>query len=94
MAGACIVVIAREMTYYLEDGCAAAENILLAATDMGLGSCWIAGDKKQYAADILHKLGVPDGHKLVAMLAIGYPRVPGAQPQHRPLAEVAHWDRF
>ena len=31
-AGACIVVIARAATYYLEDGSAAAQNVLLAAT--------------------------------------------------------------
>ena len=55
-AGACIVVIARPVTYYLEDGCAAAENILLAATAQGLQSCWIAGDKKPYAHQILGAL--------------------------------------
>ena len=28
------------------------ENILLAARAHGLGSCWVAGDKKPYAAEI------------------------------------------
>lgn len=93
-AGACIVVIAREVTYYLEDGCAAAENILLAATSLGLQSCWVAGDKKSYAGDILHHLGVPVGYKLVAILAIGYARNPGSQPAHRDISSVLHWEKY
>ncbi len=93
-AGACILVIARDVTYYLEDGCAAAENILLAATALGLASCWVAGDKKPYARQILDHLDVPANYKLVAMLAIGYPKEPGKQPAHRPLDEVLHWERF
>lgn len=93
-AGACIVVIARDVTYYLEDGCAAAENILLAATSLGLQSCWVAGDKKGYARDILHRIGVPEGYRLVAMLAIGYSRNPGQQPVHRDVESVLHWERF
>ncbi len=93
-AGACVVVIARDTKYYLEDGCAAAENILLASYALGLASCWIAGDKKSYAPEILQRLGVPSGYKLIAMLAIGYPAAPGEQSQRRPLEQVAHWERF
>ncbi|MDD3180017.1 MAG: nitroreductase family protein [Opitutaceae bacterium] len=93
-AGACIVVIARDTTYYLEDGAAAVENALLAATALGLQSCWVAGDKKTYAGDILRHFGVPAGFKLVAMLAIGYASSPCRQPPHRPLAEVLHWEQF
>jgi nitroreductase len=93
-AGACIVVIAREVTYFLEDGCNAAGNILLAATALGLQSCWVAGDKKSYAGEILARLGVPSGYRLVAMLAIGYGRVPGQQPEHRPVKQVLHWETF
>ena len=44
-AAACIAVFCAETKYYLEDGCAATCNILLAATALGIGSCWIAGDK-------------------------------------------------
>lgn len=93
-APTCIVVIARETTYYLEDGCAAAENILLASYALGLASCWVVGNRKTYAPQILQRLGVPDGYHLIAMLAIGYPAVPGQQPSRRPLEQVAHWERF
>ncbi len=93
-AGACIVVVARDATYYLEDGSAAVENVLLAATALGLQSCWVAGDKKAYTGDILRHFGVPAGYRLVALLAIGFARTPGHQPSHRPLTEVLHWEKF
>ncbi|MBI5381244.1 MAG: nitroreductase family protein [Opitutae bacterium] len=93
-AGACIVVFARPTTYYLEDGAAASENILLAATALGLQSCWVAGDKKTYADEILQHFGVPAGRKLVSLLAVGYASKPGRQPPHRALEDVAHWERF
>jgi len=94
VAPACIVVMARDVTYYLEDGAAAVENVLLAATALGVQSCWVAGDKKPYAREILDRLGAPPGYKLVALLAIGYARQPGRQPEHRSLEQVLHWEKY
>ncbi|MCM8771328.1 MAG: nitroreductase family protein, partial [Candidatus Omnitrophica bacterium] len=65
-ASACIAVFCKDTKYYLEDGCAATENLLLAATDLGLDSCWVAGDKKPYCLRIKELLGVPDDFKLVS----------------------------
>ena len=48
-APVCIAVFCKDTKYYLEDGCAASENILVAAWALGLSSCWVAGDKKQYS---------------------------------------------
>ncbi|MCD6221987.1 nitroreductase family protein, partial [bacterium] len=42
----CIAVFCKDTKYYLEDGSAATTYILLAAKAYGLGSCWVAGDKK------------------------------------------------
>jgi nitroreductase len=93
-APACIAVISQETKYYLEDGCAAAENILLAATGLGLASCWVAGDKKPYVANILSLLNVPERYKLVALIAIGYAAKPVSVRDKRALANVLHWDTF
>ena len=93
-AGACIAVAAKDTKYYLEDGAAATENILLAATELGLGSCWVAGDKKPYADKILSLLGVPNGYKLISLIAIGYPEGNLPNPAKRPLSEVLHWGKF
>ncbi|MCC6579548.1 MAG: nitroreductase family protein [Phycisphaeraceae bacterium] len=99
-AGACIAVFCHANKYYLEDGCAAVTIMLLAATDLGIGSCWVAGDKKAYAPAIAELLGAPDGYHLVAMVALGYVdphdavHDPDAMPIRRPLADVLHWHRF
>jgi nitroreductase len=92
-APACIAVFCKDTKYYLEDGSAVTTYILLAATSLGLGSCWVAGDKKQYAEDIRDLLEVPSGHHLIALIAIGYPAENQPKPK-REAAEIVHWERF
>jgi nitroreductase len=89
----CIAIFCKDTKYYLEDGCAATENILLCATDLGLGSCWVAGDKKPYAEEIRKFLEVPEGFKLVSLIALGYPKEKKSTDK-RPLEEVIHWEKF
>ena len=93
-APACIAVFCKDTKYYLEDGCAATENILLAATALGLGAWWVAGDKKGYADKVGRMLGVPEGYRLVSLLPVGHPAGRPAGKQKRPLDEVLHWEKF
>jgi len=92
-AGACVVVLCKDTKYYLEDGSAATENILLAARAHGLGSCWVAGDKKTYAHDICRLVGAPSGCRLISLIPIGYP-AETPEPPKRPHSEVLHWERY
>jgi nitroreductase len=92
-AGVCIAVFCEEGKYYLEDGSAATQNMLLAAKAHGLGSCWVAGDKKQYCDDIRKLLGLPEGYKLVSLIAIGY-ATEDPKPDKRPLSQVMSWNRY
>jgi nitroreductase len=59
----------------------------------GLGACWIAGDKKEYAEKVRAFLGgIPD-LKLVSLIAVGWPaEMP--LPQKRNARELIHWERF
>jgi nitroreductase len=70
---ACIILFARDTKYYLEDGSAATQNMLLAARYFSIGSCWIAGDKKPYADEIRELCKMPDNYKLICLIALGYP---------------------
>lgn len=92
-APVCVAVFCRRTRYYLEDGSAATQNLLNAAHAHGLGTCWVAGDKKDYAADIARLLGAPDDVALVALVAMGYPAEAPA-PRKKPLDEVLRWNRF
>jgi nitroreductase len=63
----------RKEKYYLEDCCAATENLILALQAYGVGSCWVAGEKKDYADDVRKLLHVPEQYTLVSLLPAGYP---------------------
>ncbi len=71
-----IVACSKEDVNGVEDGSCALENMMLAAHSLGLGSCWInqlkyCGDKPEVAA-YLDKIGLPEGRRVVGMLALGY----------------------
>ncbi len=60
--------------HWLEDAAIATENILLQATAMGLGACWIAcypdEDRQSKARQILN---VPEALGILCLVAVGYP---------------------
>lgn len=68
----------------LESACAAMENILLAATALGLGTCWMTGpllDEKFLRT----LLAIPDTKVIVAITPLGYPmRIPEPPPRLDP----------
>ncbi len=93
-ASACIVVYSSDTKYYLEDCCAATQNILLAAAALGVGSCWIAGDKKPYCAQISKELKVPLEYKLVSIISLGLAKEPSKKSRKRAIKDVLHWEKF
>ncbi len=51
-AAVCFAIFGeRNAKYYLEDCCAATENLILGLQAYGVGTCWVAGDKKEYAEE-------------------------------------------
>ena len=91
---AAIAVFCAQTKYYLEDGCAATENILISAAGSGIGSCWVAGDKKPYCEEIKRSLGAPEKYNLVSLIALGYPKNSPKILPKRKLEEVLHWENF
>jgi nitroreductase len=57
--------------WYAKDTCIAMENLVLAATGEGLGTCWIGAFNEK---EIRKMLKIPVHLKIVALLALGYPR--------------------
>ncbi len=77
-----------EMLYAIQDTAAAAQNILLAAVDRGLASCWIGA----FDEDAVRKaLDLTEPVTPVAILPIGYSAESAGKPARRPLEEVTTW---
>ena len=93
-AQAVITVFCKDTKYYLEDGCGATTNILVAAAALGLGACWVAGDKKTYCQEMMEILSVPAGYRLISLIPVGYPAGTAPKVAKRPVAELLHWDSF
>ena len=57
--------------WYACDTCIAMENMVLAATGEGLGTCWIGAFNENAIREMLK---IPSHLKVIALLALGYPR--------------------
>lgn len=83
----------RDATYYLEDGSAATEQLMLGLWAYGIGSCWVAGDKKEYAETIRELLNVPDTYTLVSLVPAGYPADITIVPK-KDLLDITFYERW
>ncbi len=93
-AGAIIaVVVDPTAPYWLEDGAAAVENMLIASTALGYGSCWLEGDTLPLEQEFKALLSVPAEKRLLTLVPVG---VPAAWPvkEKKSLAEVIHWEKY
>ena len=93
-AGACIAVFARsDAETYVEDSCAATENIIIAAGAYGLGTCWVNAYRKSHSQAIEKLLGAPADYELVTLLAVGYSDEE-KKTAKKPLTDVLRWNHF
>ena len=93
-AGAIIaVVLDPSSRWWLEDGSAAVENMLIASTALGYGSCWLEGYTLPREEEFKALLGVPEGKRLLTLVPFG---VPAEQPtvEKKSLEEVIHWEKY
>jgi nitroreductase len=82
-----------DLQYYLLDMGIAGEHMVLAATELGLGTCWIGWFRAKAIKKILN---IPRGWKVVALLTLGYPKEEEApKPRTRlGLGEIFFFNRL
>lgn len=73
------------------DTAAAVQNMLLAAVDVGLGSCWVSGFDAEALAGVL---GLPGSVRPLAILPLGFPAASPGGPPRLALEDVTHGERF
>ena len=91
-APALVFIYAPKSRLIREDCACAAENMMLAATSLGLGSCWI-GLAAPLGKDrrTREELKVPEGYELMATLAFGYPTAEGRKAPVRNAEVLLSW---
>ena len=84
----CVVVVLVEPERYtaVEDGSLVMGNLMQAAYDIGLGSCWIHRARQMFESEegkaLLHKWGLREDLIGVANCVLGYPdEVPAPKPR-------------
>jgi nitroreductase len=74
------------------DAAIALQNMILAATAEGLGTCWIGAFDEKKAKDAL---GIPENVRIVLMTPIGYPAENKEKViDRKPLAEIIYYDKW
>lgn len=69
----------------------AMDHLILAAADIGLGTCWIAAFDPAAAREVL---GLPDGVVPVAFSPLGYPADQSRPKERKPLSDLVRYERW
>ena len=87
-----VVIYAKEATPIAQiDCCLAAENLMLAAADLGLGTCWIGFSYDfMNMPSVKQELGVPEEYAAMAPIILGYPDGP-IPPREKNPPETVYW---
>ncbi len=67
------------------------EHIMLAATEQGLGTCWIGAFNEKAVKEVI---GVPENVRVVALTPIGYPNEPGRDRSRKPIEEIVSHNKY
>ena len=80
-----------EKNYADVDTTIAMDHLILAAADLGLGTCWIAAFDPGAAREIL---GLPDDVELVAFTPLGYPADEWRVKKRKSLGEIVRYEKW
>ncbi len=86
-------VMGGYMSSYPIDIAIALEHLILAATEVGLGTCWIGAFKEKLVKDIL---GVPENVRVVALTPLGYPGPNADTPKRgrKSIEEIVCYEKY
>ena len=88
-ASTVLLVMVKKCNTGIYDGSIMMENMLLCASDLGLGACWIHRAKEEVEStegkEILSSLNLPlDEYEGIGHVVLGYPAVKGVKKEIKP----------
>ena len=82
-----VVLANKAIPTYVYDGSLVLGNLMNAAADLGVGSCWIHRAKEEFESAegkaILRELGIEGDYEGIGHLILGYPATPAPAPAPR-----------
>ena len=82
-----VVLANKDYPTYVYDGSLVLGNLMNAAADLGVASCWIHRAKEEFESDegmaILKELGIEGNYEGIGHLILGYAAQPAAAPAPR-----------
>jgi nitroreductase len=69
----------------------AMDHLILAATDVGLGTCWVGAFHADAAREVLH---LPEGVEPIAFTPLGYAADRPKAKKRKPLSEIVAYERW
>lgn len=79
------------MTSFAIDGAIALQHMILAATEEGLGTCWIGAYIEDKVKEVLK---VPDNYRVIGLSPLGYPAGNGKDRGRKPLSDIVAWETW
>jgi nitroreductase len=77
--------------YSIQNTASAVQNMMLAAWDKGIGSCWVGSFNEAKVREVL----ILPGHvRPMAIVPVGYPAAKPQKPGRKSLDEVVHRDLY
>jgi nitroreductase len=67
------------------------DHLIMAATNLGLGTCWIAAFDPAAAREVL---GLPDGVEPIIFTPLGYPADELGPKQRKPLSQLVRYEHW
>ncbi|NPV70161.1 MAG: hypothetical protein HPY55_05885 [Firmicutes bacterium] len=88
------VLMPKNWLYAAKDAGAAIQTILLAATAMGHGACWVDGQLQSRLEDLVKLVGVPGDMQIMAMVMVGKALRWPEPPPKKAVEEVTFWQVY
>lgn len=80
-----------KILYSIQDTAASIQNLMLAAHDLGLSTCWIGAF---YEDKVAEALGAPPGVVPMGLIPLGYSDSKPAAPPRPDMTDVIHFDKY